>query len=202
MSPARKSAVLAVLLGAASLGAYYSFRAHGRLGELEALRAEAAGLEAERAELPPAPPPAAEAGLRRAVAADRDGLAELRAALAREEARWAAPDERDDLAVRLSALAHAVGLRVHEEAGAGGRVSAPDGPPTPARLGPHLRAAPFARAVVAWEVRGEFAALWRFLARLEELPWRVVVLRLEVERPDDLDEAYEPPLEIALELAL
>ncbi|MCO5172518.1 MAG: hypothetical protein M9894_39980 [Planctomycetes bacterium] len=169
-------------------------RVRPRLAEVRRLGAERERLAAE------ADAPGAPLG---PLTAEVDGLdaevERLEAALAALDGRAAGADEVADLQVRLAALAEAAGLRL--EAQDPLVIAAPEGPRLEGdvrRVAQEKEAPPSRTA--RWRLRGEFGALWTFLARLDELPTRVVVSNLSLERPQDGPD--DAPLVIRLEVTL
>ncbi|MCA8926099.1 MAG: hypothetical protein KDD82_30110, partial [Planctomycetes bacterium] len=62
---------------------------------------------------------------------------------------------------------------------------------------------PLSRPLYAWTLRGSFQSLYGFLTQLDDLPWRVVVLRLDVELPPaTAGEPGDPPLAVHMTVAL
>lgn len=75
--------------------------------------------------------------------------------------------------------------------------------PTQANLAACLQSAPLSRRLERWTARGSFSGLRAFLARLSKLPYCVVVVHVEVERPRrPSDEERDLPLSIRLTVAL
>lgn len=197
----RQGLMFAALLGVVVVN-YGLFRVLPRVRELRTLAARRVELAAEVGQ--------ADRGLL-ALEAARSELDALRGRLAEDEERardgaaaFASPAEQPDLEVRLSQLAGESGLVIEAREGA-----APVRPAAAAAAavlpgGPWALvtgATPLERPLQRWTVRGGFRALWGFLGRLRELPWRVAVIRLEVERPPGA-EGPEATLAIRMTVAL
>ena len=192
--PARqgRTALLFGVLLVALIANYGLFRGRHLVTRWRSAQASQATLDAKLR----AGPPAAEAR-REALVRVR----ELEARLSEASARWATPAQQAELAVQVSALAEAEGLLVERLEPAPPEPRRPGAGAAKDRLEDRLTAAPESRALRRWVVRGGFSALWRFLSRLEQLPWSVAVVRLTVERPETVLDP-QAPLRIEMTVAL
>lgn len=106
-------------------------------------------------------------------------IARLQARLVRSRP-LATPREAADLDLRLAALAKASGLKLSAT-----DPLAAEAPPPRQRsqkASPKQANPPSARPRQAWRLLGSYASLQAFVAGLDELPWRVALTRLSVER--------------------
>jgi len=212
-SPNRGRTLLAVglLLGVAAVN-YGIFRARPLLGDLNRLRDRAADLraEADQWRLPVSTGPG-RAEIEQELKAEEERLAQLRD----RNAGWTGPsglepaassrpapcapvEKAQEVAVMLSALAGETGLEIESRQPLGKH-------PAPAGEAGAWNPLPLAgnRPIQDWTVHCDFRSLKAFLEGLKDLPWRVCVLRLRIERVDPAP-ARDPgsPLRVAMWVSL
>lgn len=179
---------------------YGMHRVRPAWAELAELEAQADALAAQRAELEPQASPGQTAALARRVDSLRNGLAARREQVAALDRGWAREDQAADLAWQVAALAQETRLRIESEERSP-TLPVPVEAAAEAPLGAVLQRAPFERPTHSYTISGRFGDLWRFLDRLDDLPWEALVVDMQVERPTHL-EHRDLPLRITLVMAL
>ena len=200
MTPTHKNTVLGGLLVGVALVNYGFHRVRPAWDELSALHAERDALETRLTELEAGVDPQGLAHLTRRVDALSADLAATRERLTAAKTRWARDDQAPDLAWQLAALAQESRLRIDAEelARPGPKRAADEPAPSLTAL---LQREPYLRPIHVYTISGRFGDLWRFLDRLEDLPWEALVLDMELTRPQHI-EHRELPLQIKLVMAL